>query len=260
MIIYAVVSPLARRLLYPFRLIMPKGIHMTTTPALLHSDFATGCANGVDTSALNARLAQVFDLREHCDEDRGEIEGFIRRCFVAAHGARISHCMPRLLSLQDPRGELIAAFGLRAASNSSLFVETYLDRPVEDILQSRLGEAVRRDEIIEVGNLSALYPGAARWLIVALTAMLHDDGYKWVTFTGTTALRNGFSRLGLRPVELGAATLQHLPPAERADWGSYYDHSPMVMAGDIAYGYRALLQQRNLTELLRAGMNSIEAA
>lgn len=34
----------------------------------------------------------------------------------------------------------------------------------------------------------------------------------------------------------------------------------MVMAGDIAYGYRALLEQRNLAQLLRSGMNSVEHA
>ncbi len=233
---------------------------MTTKSALLSAGFATHAASGPDTPALNVRLAQVFDLREHCTEERGEIEGFIRQCFATAHGARIGHFMPRLLSLRTKRSDLIAAFGLRAAANSRLFLENYLDRPIEDVLQSRRGETVRREEIIEVGNLSALYPGAARWLIVALTAMLHDEGYKWVTFTGTSALRNGFSRLGLRPVELGAATLEHLPLSDRVDWGSYYDHAPMVMAGDIAYGYHSLLEQRNLADLLRAGMNSIEAA
>jgi hypothetical protein len=233
---------------------------MTTAPSLLNADAATDVAGGVDTSALNARLAQVFDVREHCAAERGEIEAFIRQCFVAAHDARIGHFMPRLFSLRASRGDLIAAFGLRAASSSRLFLETYLDRPIEDQLQLALGEAVRREEIIEVGNLSALYPGAARWLIVALTAMLHGEGYKWVTFTGTAALRNGFSRLGLRPVELGAATLEHLPPSKRADWGRYYDHAPMVMAGDIRYGYHSLLQRRNLTELLRAGMGSIDLA
>ena len=233
---------------------------MSITPALLYTDLAESSSGGHDTPALNARLAQVFDLHEHCDEARGEIEGFIRQCFASSHGATVSHFMPRLFSLRTKRGDLIAAFGLRAAHRSPLFLETYLDRPIDDLLQSRLGESVRREDIIEVGNLSALYPGAARWLIVALTAMLHDEGYKWVTFTGTSALRNGFSRLGLRPVELGAATLEHLPVADRANWGSYYDHAPMVMAGDITYGYRALLEQRNLAQLLRSGMNSVERA
>jgi len=233
---------------------------MTAPLASLPSEYSGYPADDHDVATLNTRLAQVFDLREHQNGERGEIESFICQCFAAAHGARISQFMPRLLSLRAKRGDLIAAFGLRSAADSHLFLETYLNRPIEAVLQARLGEKVRREEIIEVGNLSALYPGAARWLMVALTAMLHDEGYKWVTFTGTAALRNGFSRLNLRPVELGAATLQHLSPSDRADWGRYYDHTPMVMAGDIAYGYRSLLMQRDLAELLRAGMDSVDAA
>lgn len=233
---------------------------MTATPALLQGEFLDCPANDHDVEALNARLAQVFDLREHKNEARGEIENFIAQCFAAAHGARINQFMPRLLSLRAKRGDLIAAFGLRAAADSRLFLESYLDHPIQAVLQARLGQAVKREEIIEVGNLSALYPGAARWLIVALTAMLHDEGYKWVVFTGTAALRNVFSRLGLRPVELGAATLEHLPPPDRADWGRYYDNTPLVMAGDIDYGYRSLLMQRDLAELLRTGMDSVEPA
>ena len=233
---------------------------MRASPASLGAESSVGVMAGHDTASLNARLAQVFDLREHAAEDRAAIEAFIRRCFAQAHGACIGHFMPRLLSLRSKRGDLIAAFGLRDAADHRLFLETYLDSPIEAVLQARLGQAVRREEIIEVGNLSALYPGAARWLIVALTALLHDEGYKWVAFTGTATLRNGFSRLGLRPVELGAATLQHLPSSARADWGSYYDHAPIVMAGDIAYGYHSLLMQRDLAALLRAGMESVEAA
>ncbi len=230
------------------------------TTAMLQAEFFLTGSERIETSTLNARLAQVFDLREHGIDERGEIEKFISQCFHAAHGARVRHFMPRLLSLRANQGDLIAAFGLRSAANSPLFLETYLDRPIEQLLQFRLGKTIRREEIIEVGNLSALYPGAARWLIVALTAMLHDEGYKWVTFTGTSALRNGFGRLGLCPVELGAASLDHLPHADRLDWGSYYDNTPMVMAGDISYGYRSLLQQRDLSDLLRAGMNTVDAA
>jgi hypothetical protein len=233
---------------------------MAATPAQLHTGVPECAAHHHDSKALSARLAQVFDVREHAVEQRGEIEALIRQCFAANHGARISNFMPRLLSLRAKRGDLIAAFGLRAASDSRLFLESYLDRPIEAVMQARLGQAVRREEIIEVGNLSALYPGAARWLIVALTARLQDEGYKWVAFTGTASVRNGFSRLGLRPVELGAATLEHLPLQDRDSWGSYYENTPMVMAGDIAYGYRSLLMQRDLAELLRAGMDSVEAA
>lgn len=209
---------------------------------------------------LRAHLERVFELREHADHDRHEIEAFIRQCFAAAHGANIRQFMPRLLSLCARGGDRIAAFGLRPAVGNPLFLERYLDCPIEKILRTRLGQPVKRADVIEVGNLSALYPGAARWLIVAVTAMLHDAGYRWVTFTGTAALRNGFHRLGLRPVELGAATLSHLMPHERADWGTYYDHSPKVYVGDIAHGYRSLLMRQDLSQLMRAGIAAVEGS
>ena len=209
-------------------------------------------------ATLHARLASVFDLREHDGADRAETEEFIHASFARMHGARIHHFMPRLLSLRSRHGEMIAAFGLREASRSRLFLENYLNHPIEEVLQTRLAQKIRREDIVEVGNLSALYPGAARWLIVAVTGLLYGEGYSWVTFTGTATLRNGFHRLGLRPVELGAATPGHLPEQERADWGSYYDQSPTVMAGDIAHGYHSLLLHRDLSKLLRAGIAQVD--
>lgn len=214
--------------------------------------------SGGDVQAIRNHLSQVFNIREHSVRDRADAERFIRERFFAAHGARIAHFMPRLFSLLSRRGDLIAAFGLRPAAAAPLFLEAYLDQPVEAVLQKRLGVPVRREEVIEVGNLSALYPGAARWLIVAVTALLYEEGYRWVTFTGTPMLRNGFHRLGLRPVELGAATIDRLPLEQRSDWGSYYEQAPTVMAGDIGHGFRSLLMQRDLAALLRTGMDSVE--
>lgn len=231
---------------------------MTVASAPLSSRKYDFPAEAHDAVSLNAHLARVFDLYEHVESDRDDAEQFIRRCFFAMHGANIQRFMPRLLSLRAKGGDRIAAFGLRNAAQSPLFLENYLDCPIEETLHNRLRQPVRREEIVEVGNLSALYPGAARWLIVALTAMLHEEGYRWVVFTGTKALRNGFHRLGLQPVELGAATLMHLPAEDRADWGSYYDHAPAVLAGNIDYGYQSLLQQRDLSKLLRASIGTID--
>lgn len=167
--------------------------------------------------------------------------------------------MPRLFSLRTNRHELIAAFGLRPAKNERLFLESYLNGPIEVVMRSRLGKDVNREDVIEVGNLSALYPGASRWVIVALTALLHNEGYKWVVFTGTSTLRNGFTRLGLRPVELGKASIDVLPPQSRRSWGTYYENTPVVLSGEIDLGYASLMNHQNLSDLLRMNLDSIEA-
>jgi hypothetical protein len=234
---------------------MPEGSHLTALPLKKPLALQMGFS---DIEQVNSRLSHVFNVREHNQEERGKIESFIRECFAAAHNSQITNFMPRLLSLRSRHGELIAAFGLRAALEKQLFLETYLDQPIEQVLQARLGIGVRREEVIEVGNLSALYPGVARWLIVVITAMLHDEGYKWVVFTGTSTVRNGFHRLGLRPFELGEATPERLPLHERDNWGSYYKQGPTVMAGDIEHGYRSLLIQQDLADLLRGNILSVE--
>ena len=61
-----------------------------------------------------------------------------------------------------------------------------------------------------------------------------------MVFTGTVALRNAFFRLGLNPIDMAAAAPERLGAAERAQWGSYYEHLPRVLFGNIAEGYSAL--------------------
>ncbi|MBI5918734.1 MAG: thermostable hemolysin [Nitrosomonadales bacterium] len=185
-------------------------------------------------------LSQLFDLIACEGEDRRLTEEFIRECFRSAHQAEVTTFMPRLFELVTKRGEMTAAFGVRGADEGRLFLENYLDRPIEDELEAKLGIRPARNKIVEVGNLAAIYPGAVRWLIVALTAELYQEGYEWVVFTGTSELRNGFHRLGLRPTVLAPASIESLPADERARWGSYYDTLPSVMAGNISFGYNEI--------------------
>lgn len=173
---------------------------------------------------------------------RGALEQFIGQRFALQHGAHIRHFMPCLFGLEDPAGQLSGAVGVRGASSGPLFVERYLDQPIETAIAARLQIAPpRRDELVEVGNLAADSPGAARLLIVALTDLLVALGFRWVTFTGTPTLLNSFQRLGLAPVELGLADPARMGE-ELADWGRYYDSQPMLMAGDILGGHQRLLQ------------------
>lgn len=173
---------------------------------------------------------------------RAALEQFIRQRFELQHGARIRHFMPCLFGLENPAGQLLGAVGVRSAGNGSLFLERYLDEPIHEAIGARLGHTEPgRGELVEVGNLAADNPGAARLLIVALTDLLVALGFRWVTFTGTPTLLNSFQRLGLTPIALGEADPARMG-AELADWGSYYDSRPLVMAGDIHGGHQRLLQ------------------
>lgn len=185
-------------------------------------------------------LNRQFILKERKANERSRVENFIKECFSSAYGARVCSFMPRLFKLTTRRGELVAAFGIRSAQAGQLFLETYLDDPIERVIEDRTGIKPQRELIVEVGNLAAIYPGAVRWMIIALTMRLYEEGYEWVVFTGTTALRNAFHKLGLRPVVIGPARPDRLDADERARWGTYYDTQPLVMAGNIRYGFHAM--------------------
>ena len=184
--------------------------------------------------AAKARLESVY--RTH--PARAAFEDFIAARFCRAYGARVTHFLPHLLGVSDGFAHWQAAAGYAAAGAQALFLEQYLDRPIEHVLSAALGRPIARPSIVEVGNLAAVSAGMARVLIPQLARHLHRLGYVWVVFTATRALRNSFFRLGLRPLPLTRAD-----PARLADggasWGTYYDQDPVVMAGKISHGVRA---------------------
>ncbi|QOY96688.1 thermostable hemolysin [Massilia sp. UMI-21] len=181
----------------------------------------------------------VLERFERNDAGRAELEAFIAAAFLDNYGARIVHFNDTLVGCRDPGGAWTAALGYSLAGEHPLFLEHYLDAPVEAEVGARLGRPVARAEIVEVGNLAALHPGAARALIIGTTGLLHGLGLQVVTFTATTSLLNSFGRLQLRPQVLAPADPARLPDGGQ-QWGSYYDTHPQVMFGDIQYGYSEL--------------------
>ena len=198
--------------------------------------------NDTDTLARIGRDTPLYLRRAEADGGplRQTLEAFIRQRFADQHQACIRYFLPCLLGLLDERGVVQGAVGLRPA-RQPLFLERYLDAPVEQVIASRHGREVRREEIVEVGNLAATGSASARLLIVALTDLLVSEGFRWVAFTGTRELLNSFGRLGLTPLPLGEADPARMG-AERDDWGSYYASRPQVMVGEILPGHRQLLQ------------------
>ena len=188
---------------------------------------------------------------------REAFEQFIRQRFVEAHGARISSFMPDLFGLHDAEQQLSAVCGARLAVEQPLFLEQYLDAPVEQIIARLAERPVVRDEIVEVGNLASISAGSARMIIVIMTCLLAQRGLQWVVFTGAASLINSFHRLGLEPLRLCSADPSVLGE-QRHDWGQYYAQRPQVFAGSIQLGYRQLCE-RGIPQRLGLRSSCVEA-
>lgn len=164
------------------------------------------------------------------EADRAELERFVSGAFEFAHGAKVTQFMPHLMSLRDENDRLVAVCGLRSATDGPLFLEQYLDQPIEARLTARMGYTVHRSEIVEVGNFAVAEAGAARGLVNEIVHQLYATSKQWAVFTIVPLISNAFVKMGIEAEVLGEARKECLPLEEQEKWGSYYDQKPKIMA------------------------------
>lgn len=199
------------------------------------------CAEWVPAVAATSAPARpamiVLDVDHAC---RGAVEAFIARRYRDAYGARVRTFLPTLFALVDGDGELLAAAGIRRASSGPLFIEQYLDAPLESVLAARYARTPCREEIAEIGHLSGLGAGNGRRLFPLIAAWMEEAEIGWGAFAATAPLRGLFARMGVQPLPLAKAERSRLGDAA-ADWGSYYETDPWVVGGPLELG-RSLLR------------------
>jgi hypothetical protein len=188
-------------------------------------------------------------LELHDSMHRASLERFIAERFASQYGARIDHFLPILLSL-DLAGGPGAIAGLRPASQSALFLENYLDVPVEQAVSRSFRQPVDRAQVIEIGNLVSLLPGAAKMLFSVLPLLLDAAGVRWVTCTATPQVQAILGKLGFESTKICNAD-----PATLGDqvdaWGTYYDSRPSVIAGDVRIAASRARQDSRVTQVQR---------
>lgn len=175
---------------------------------------------------------------------RAEVEAFIRRVYAQRYGARVPGFAPTLVSLRDGDGTIMAAAGYREARSGPLFLERYLGAPVESVLGALVAPPPLRSDVVEIGHLAAgdgAGAGAGYQLMALLGPHLGGLGFGWAVSTLTQGLHRLMLRTGIRPLVLAPADPAALG-GEAAAWGRYYEHRPVVVAGEVAPALRCLPQ------------------
>jgi len=190
------------------------------------------------------RPAEAATLRLHLPGDprRAAVEAFVRDIYVERYGARVPAFTPVLVSLVDPDGEIVAAAGYRSAAAGPLFLERYLREPVEDELAWHAGRPLARRDIVEIAHLAAGRSGAGRRLMFLLGPHLAQQRFRWAVATLTQELRQMMVRMGITPLALAPADPSALGE-DASLWGSYYEHQPVVLAGEIQPALRRLARR-----------------
>ena len=145
--------------------------------------------------------------------------------------------MPSLLLMTDSGGSIEAVLGCRSANQDPLFLERYLERPIEEAIAARTGARACRSQIAEIGNFAATNSRVAGTFMSFLASHLLERGLIWIAFTATDSIRRILSTLGARCADLGAADGAQV--ANGPDrWGRYYSRDPRVMAGYLPMARR----------------------
>ena len=171
-------------------------------------------------------ITNLYSAERRC------VERFIEQNFRAAYGAEITRHYPSLISVHDTENNILAALGFRYAKDEQLFLENYLDAPIEEILSAAYKQDIPRDIIAETGNLVSSGQGASIFLFTALSAYLANQGMQINTVTATNLLSRYFRQLGLKEAVLAKADQSRLRDGGKS-WGSYYQQKPKVVAGHI---------------------------
>ncbi len=165
---------------------------------------------------------------------RAAAEAFVEARFQSAFGARVHSHYPHIATRLGPCGEVLAAAGVRFAGSDPLFLETYLDEPVEQALARTFGRPVARDGVVEIGAFAAVALHDAFALFSSLAAWLDDPCRKrFAVATARPELERLLRRAGFQLRALASADPARLGPAA-ADWGTYYGPGPKVFGGEVA--------------------------
>ncbi|WP_323847422.1 thermostable hemolysin [Microbulbifer magnicolonia] len=189
-----------------------------------------------------------FAMSAAGDAGRSEVEAYIAARFADAYGARVRNFLPLLLS-QRQGCSIHAALGMRRADSGPLFLEQYLDQPVEQLLATAGGRPVARTDIVEIGNLVSTSRGSSRLLFLMLAELFAAAGITWAIFTATPEVRSLLQKLTGNQLVLCMADGERLG-ADLADWGSYYETRPAVTAINVAEERAALLERPLIRPLL----------
>ncbi len=163
--------------------------------------------------------------------ERRRIEARVQEGFCMHFGAAIHEFMPELAVYRHADGSS-GIVGIRRASTEPLFLENYLDRPIEAEIAALAALPIERERIAEIGQFVVDDRDIVGDLFRDIVPFLLDNGFEWVTFTATGVIRALLARIGFHGKPVARAEAARLG-SDTSHWGSYYDKDPMVIVGRL---------------------------
>jgi hypothetical protein len=172
---------------------------------------------------LTIVAADSDDLRARCVE-------LIREQFRSHFAAEVEDDCGRVLAFLDTKGRLVGACGVNDVP--ARFFSRHYVGDVAAAVEIAFGDA-GPSRITELAHFCVTHPRIVCQAVPVLANLLHRGGSRYLVCTVTATLRRLFAGKHLTGKVLAPATADRLPFDLRDNWGTYYDHDPLVMAGDL---------------------------
>lgn len=202
---------------------------------------------------------------------RGSVETFIWKGFKKHYQADIQHFLPNLISI-GPEEKAISALGFRSAARTSLFIEQYLDLPIESYFQNESylkyascfkndfylkDEYIKRHQIAEIGNLYGTNKLMTCQLFVITALALSRAGFIKLVFCATPQVKTTMQALQMTTQFIAKADPERI--GSQIDcWGEYYKTSPELLAIDLRQAEFLISQSSHFSKMAGTFSNSIK--
>ncbi|NOX52217.1 MAG: hypothetical protein GXP16_17025 [Gammaproteobacteria bacterium] len=164
--------------------------------------------------------------------NRTVVFDFIKKQFQFHYDAVINDEGRDLYTAIDRSGNLQAAFCTNNDPNE--FISAHYTGNVIAALEKGFMRSMHGCRVIELTHLALLQPRSLCQLNSTLVEFLSNRS-DYLVCTVVKPIADFFQRKSFAPIELAAASLEALPEQQQHCWGSYYSHSPVVMAGDMSF-------------------------
>ncbi len=167
----------------------------------------------------------------------GKAQALVASQYKRHFGSLHHHTLPNSFNMYSG-SQLVGCAGFAGAADAPLFLEQYLDLPVELAVSPEPN--LSRAQIVEIGGLAVRHKRYVLPLMMQLAPELLHRQFSMAVCTVTGPVRGCLDKLGIEATVLGAADPAKL--CSPGDWGSYYELDPQVLAGSIQTGVAAIAQ------------------
>ena len=193
----------------------------------------------------------VFELHIQDSRYRTKAEDYIAQHFNKVYGAQICSFLPTLMTMRCKSG-FSAAVGMRSAAQGTLFLEQYLDAPIEKCITKHTDKTAHRNEVVEIGNLVSTQKGTSHLLFILIAAALIKTDNKWMVFTATGQVAKILHRLNFKTISLCEANQSRINQQDKQEqWGEYYSTRPQVLVGDLGQVFDLIHRNRLISYVVK---------